>query len=162
MDLLPISSNPRLLLSSERIVSRARIPGALDLKQRTDVAINLDLTVCDREPIHIVGSVQPHGFLLVLRAASLTIVQASANAPRSAAVGASLDEALPQVGPILQRHLDEPSETRTARSISGPSRSAPAQSAQAYEVAAHRVEDLIVVEFEETDDVAGEGRRSMP
>jgi light-regulated signal transduction histidine kinase (bacteriophytochrome) len=40
----------------------------------------IDLTNCDREPIHIPGSVQPHGALLVLREPDLTVVQASANA----------------------------------------------------------------------------------
>ena len=33
-----------------------------------------DLTDCDREPIHIPGSIQPHGLLLVVEAAGLTVV----------------------------------------------------------------------------------------
>ena len=40
----------------------------------------IDLTNCDREPIHIPGAIQPHGVLLVLREPDLTILQASANA----------------------------------------------------------------------------------
>lgn len=40
----------------------------------------VDLTTCDREPIHIPGSVQPHGVLLALREPELVVVQASANA----------------------------------------------------------------------------------
>src|SRR5271165_3248901 len=40
----------------------------------------IDLTACDREPITIPGSIQPHGVLLVLRGSNLTVVQASANA----------------------------------------------------------------------------------
>ncbi len=39
-----------------------------------------DLTNCERELIHLAGSVQPHGVLLVLREPDLVIVQASANA----------------------------------------------------------------------------------
>jgi light-regulated signal transduction histidine kinase (bacteriophytochrome) len=39
----------------------------------------VDLTTCDREPIHIPGSIQPHGYLLVLREPDLAVVQASAN-----------------------------------------------------------------------------------
>ena len=50
----------------------------------------LDLGSCDREPIHIVGSVQPHGFLLALDARTLTVVQASANAPLAASVGTAV------------------------------------------------------------------------
>lgn len=39
----------------------------------------VDLTNCDREPIHIPGSIQPHGVLLVLSEPDLTFVQVSAN-----------------------------------------------------------------------------------
>ncbi|MCU0768726.1 MAG: GAF domain-containing protein [Burkholderiaceae bacterium] len=38
-----------------------------------------DLTNCERELIHLAGSVQPHGVLLVLREPELAIIQASAN-----------------------------------------------------------------------------------
>jgi light-regulated signal transduction histidine kinase (bacteriophytochrome) len=37
-------------------------------------ATGLDLTACDREPIHIPGSIQPHGLLLVADPLSLTVV----------------------------------------------------------------------------------------
>ena len=39
----------------------------------------VDLTNCDREPIHISGSIQPHGVLLALREPELLIEQASQN-----------------------------------------------------------------------------------
>ena len=39
-----------------------------------------DLSNCEREQIHLAGSVQPHGALLVVREADLVVVQASANA----------------------------------------------------------------------------------
>ncbi|MGL6340854.1 MAG: cyanobacterial phytochrome A, partial [Waterburya sp.] len=39
----------------------------------------VDLTNCDREPIHIPGSIQPHGVLLVLLPDSLEIIQVSDN-----------------------------------------------------------------------------------
>jgi light-regulated signal transduction histidine kinase (bacteriophytochrome) len=38
-----------------------------------------DLSNCERELIHLAGSIQPHGLLLVLREADLTVVQLSAN-----------------------------------------------------------------------------------
>jgi light-regulated signal transduction histidine kinase (bacteriophytochrome) len=37
----------------------------------------VDLTLCDREPIHIPGSIQPHGVMLVIDPASLTITHAA-------------------------------------------------------------------------------------
>lgn len=46
---------------------------------------NVDLTNCDREPIHIPGSIQPHGAIIVLDPSSYEIVYVSAN------VGESLD-----------------------------------------------------------------------
>ena len=39
----------------------------------------VDLTHCDREPIHIPGAVQPHGALLALDPADLTVLQVSDN-----------------------------------------------------------------------------------
>lgn len=39
----------------------------------------LDLSACDREPIHIPGAIQPHGVLLSLAATDFTVLQASEN-----------------------------------------------------------------------------------
>ena len=39
----------------------------------------VDLEACDREPIHIIGSIQPHGALLAVDAASLAVTHTSAN-----------------------------------------------------------------------------------
>jgi light-regulated signal transduction histidine kinase (bacteriophytochrome) len=42
----------------------------------------VDITNCDREPIHIPGLIQPHGMLFVLSEPDLTIVQVSANSDK--------------------------------------------------------------------------------
>ncbi len=39
----------------------------------------VDITNCDREPIHIPGLIQPHGMLFVLAKPDLTVVQVSSN-----------------------------------------------------------------------------------
>jgi two-component system, chemotaxis family, sensor kinase Cph1 len=39
-----------------------------------------DLSNCEREQIHLAGSIQPHGAVLVLREPDLLVVQASDNA----------------------------------------------------------------------------------
>jgi chemotaxis family two-component system sensor kinase Cph1 len=58
---------------------------------------NLESLECDREPIHNMGLVQPHGVLLALQEPELTIVQVSANAehffgePASALLGKQLN-----------------------------------------------------------------------
>jgi light-regulated signal transduction histidine kinase (bacteriophytochrome) len=51
-----------------------------------------DLTACDREPIHIPGSIQPHGVLVVVDAATRHILQVSENA--ADILGVDLDAAL--------------------------------------------------------------------
>ena len=40
---------------------------------------DIDLTACEREPIHIPGSIQPHGLLLAVRQSDRTLAYASAN-----------------------------------------------------------------------------------
>jgi chemotaxis family two-component system sensor kinase Cph1 len=60
----------------------------------------VDLTNCDREPIHVPGSIQPHGVLLAMTEPGLRIVQASDSAetwlavPAAELLGASLESAL--------------------------------------------------------------------
>jgi two-component system, chemotaxis family, sensor kinase Cph1 len=55
---------------------------------------DVDLTNCDREPIHIPGLIQPHGVLLVLEDPGLDIIQVSANT--QAVIGYAPDELLGQ------------------------------------------------------------------
>ncbi|MES2974260.1 MAG: GAF domain-containing protein [Pseudomonadota bacterium] len=63
-----------------------------------------DLTNCERELIHLAGSVQPHGVLLAVQEPGLKIVQVSANA--AALLGMAADELLGAhislLGPELQ------------------------------------------------------------
>ncbi|MET0554231.1 MAG: ATP-binding protein [Vicinamibacteria bacterium] len=60
----------------------------------------VDLSNCDREPIHIPGAVQPHGVLLACRGPAFTIGQASENAhsllgkPFQELLGAPISRAL--------------------------------------------------------------------
>ncbi len=52
----------------------------IDLSASTNQLETVDLTNCDREPIHIPGSIQPHGALLVLRDPDLSVERWSLNA----------------------------------------------------------------------------------
>ncbi|MEA5568158.1 ATP-binding protein [Anabaena sp. UHCC 0399] len=45
----------------------------------TDTTFEVDLSNCNKEPIHIPGSIQPHGVILALHSAELTILQVSDN-----------------------------------------------------------------------------------
>lgn len=57
----------------------------------------VDLSNCDREPIHVPGAIQPHGVLMVLREPGLTLLQVSENAE-------------PQLGVPAVRLLGQPLE----------------------------------------------------
>lgn len=115
----------------------------------------IDLTACDREPIHIVGSVQPHGFLLALDGPERIIVQASANAPEAAAVGHRLADAFPELDALVRRFLDGGPGQDGATYLRTVALGADV-ARQSYEVAAHRVDDLVVLELEETDEAPDE------
>jgi len=73
---------------------------ATSLTDETLFGQPITLTNCDREPIHIPGTVQPYGFALCLDEASRQIVQASDNV--EAHVGISVDQLL---GKGLERLL---------------------------------------------------------
>jgi light-regulated signal transduction histidine kinase (bacteriophytochrome) len=54
--------------------------GRIDITAEAPAFGAADLSSCDREPIHIPGSVQPHGLLLVLHPESLTLLQYAGDA----------------------------------------------------------------------------------
>jgi light-regulated signal transduction histidine kinase (bacteriophytochrome) len=70
-----------------------------------------DLANCEREQIHLAGSIQPHGCLLVVREPDQVVVQASANAPTMLGLPAVLGRKLRDLGgdiatAILPRTLE--------------------------------------------------------
>ncbi|MCX7891283.1 MAG: GAF domain-containing protein [Burkholderiales bacterium] len=72
-----------------------------------------DLSNCEREQIHLAGSIQPHGALLVVREPDLAIVQASANAAaflglEGALVGRTLGDLGGSLARCMRPHLAEP------------------------------------------------------
>ncbi|MBC8069746.1 MAG: GAF domain-containing protein [Deltaproteobacteria bacterium] len=89
---------------------------------KTDVAHDspafgqADLSDCEREQIHLAGSIQPHGALLVLREGDLEVVQASANAAaflnlRQNIIGVPLRTLCPELPGRIDAHLGTPLET---------------------------------------------------
>ena len=62
-------------------------------------AAPVDPALCEREPIHIPGSIQPHAHLIVADAATLEVVACSANIPDALArpIGQPLAALLPDV-----------------------------------------------------------------
>ena len=94
-----------------------------------------DLSNCEREQIHLAGSIQPHGALLVVREPDHIIVQASANAQAflgvgSDVIGRSLTELGGDLAERIRPHLNRSlhSMPRVIRcEIGSPLRAADAQ-----------------------------------
>ncbi|MDR6827193.1 light-regulated signal transduction histidine kinase (bacteriophytochrome)/CheY-like chemotaxis protein [Bosea sp. BE271] len=114
----------------------------------------VDLTNCDREPIHIPGSVQPHGCMIVCDAEAVTIRRHSSNASAFLGlgefelVGRRLEEVLG--GPVVH-------EMRNALARSGvPSRAGlmpryrlPALDRE-FDISIHAFKGNAIIEFEES------------
>jgi light-regulated signal transduction histidine kinase (bacteriophytochrome) len=69
-----------------------------------------DLSNCEREQIHLAGSIQPHGALLMVREPDLVIVQASANAAEflrlgGLPVGQRLDDLKGDLAARIRPHI---------------------------------------------------------
>ena len=115
-----------------------------------------NLTNCERELIHLAGSIQPHGILLVLEEPSFTILQLSENVsalldrPIPELLGARLQDVSPALadalGGVLEREtLDRPAPIRSTLGGSGES--------IAMEGMVHRIpQQGLVVELEREDD----------
>ena len=107
-------------------------------------------TVCDREPIHLSGAIQPHGYLLVLDPNTLTLQAASANLLArvgEAALGAPLSRVLgPDLPPSLRL---APAPASTPSEIMPDRQRLPALGRSEYFVVSHRRGPWWIMEIEE-------------
>lgn len=83
-------------------------------------AENLDLSNCEREPIHVPGAIQPHGVLLALQEEDLLVLQVSANC--EALLGLSSDEVLGRnlskiIGPHQAESLKQTLATHNLKTV---------------------------------------------
>lgn len=102
-----------------------------------------DLESCAREPIHIPGSIQPHGALLVLDPGSFTVLQASKNATetlgRAVEIGRPIPAEIEAALPDFRTWLT--AEDSTAARIAKPG-------GGSLHAIAHRADQAIILEFE--------------
>ncbi|MBB3345718.1 histidine kinase dimerization/phosphoacceptor domain -containing protein [Sphingomonas sp. BK069] len=115
--------------------------------QRDPTAESLNLTACDREPIHVPGAVMPHGLLLVADALSLEVV-AGAGAIEALFgddwLGAQLDHLLAQdVNALAEAVPIGPGGTILAAPVHG------------HDVALHRTGQWLLAELEPMGETAG-------
>lgn len=110
----------------------------------------VDLTNCDREPIHIPGSIQPHGCLLACDAACRSILRHSANTTTMLGIANDINgrlledvigaEALHAIRNALTRSNDA---SRAALMFAQP-----LKSGRLFDIAVHRFKSTIIIECE--------------
>ncbi len=109
-----------------------------------------DLTTCDREPIHVPGSIQPHGCLLACDPGATRIVRASANAAEM--LGHPAAVAGTELVDVLGRQALH--DLRNAITTAPPGRQPAAilglalANGRRFDVAVHRLADAAIAEFE--------------
>ncbi|MFT3974205.1 MAG: GAF domain-containing protein [Amaricoccus sp.] len=114
----------------------------------------VDLSNCDREPIHIPGAIQPHGCLLACDASAGRIERISTNA--ATMLGAS--------GPILGQRLEEVVGNQAAHDLRNALTGVTEDGRPAlmlgletrggvFDVAAHRLRGHSIIEFEPPGDL---------
>jgi len=119
----------------------------------SQVSQSVDLTNCDREPIHIPGSIQPHGVLIALDGSMVTVLRHSINAGEimgwTGEINGRTLEAL--VGPQVTHDL------RNALANAGNGTRAALMpemfiAGRRFDVAVHRFKANVIVEFEPSSD----------
>lgn len=108
-----------------------------------------DLSNCEREQIHLAGSIQPHGGLIVVREPELVVVQASANAGEFLGVsGNIIGRNIREFGDNLFERI-QPLLTDSLRTIPVAVRCTLSNPPVEYDVLLHRPpENGLVLEFE--------------
>ncbi|QYF92332.1 GAF domain-containing protein [Massilia sp. PAMC28688] len=119
----------------------------------TTTSHDLDLSSCDKEPIHTPGSIQPHGFLLAL-SKELTVLQASDNL--SSLTGVCVEDLLGQpLAHLLGAGLAERIKAALAQSEVGqrPIFLCTVELARGarFDVLAHHHDGLLMLEFEKAE-----------
>lgn len=108
---------------------------------------------CAREPIHIPGSIQPHGFLLVFDEPGLNVVQASENVANwlgievAELLGRSLDELLEDAEGLRAQLGSLVSEDRNPFHLADV-RFRPGSARQTFAMMVHRHDQVLIAEFE--------------
>jgi light-regulated signal transduction histidine kinase (bacteriophytochrome) len=111
----------------------------------------LDLIACEREPIHVPGSIQPHGILLAIRLSDRTVAYASANIAEvfgldpAFSLGRPFADVLPALSAEFEARLADPPLAGSTRTI----HVATTRGEVSYETAISRSGDHAVLELEE-------------
>lgn len=120
-----------------------------------------DLSVCDREPIHIPGSIEPNGVLLALSEPELTITQVSANCEALLQLGADVLLGMPLSDLLEQRTFEAIRQSistdnldKKRRYVSGVRLKTPDMT---FDGLVHRHRGVLMIELEPSSDESTSG-----
>jgi light-regulated signal transduction histidine kinase (bacteriophytochrome) len=106
----------------------------------------LDLTACDREPIHIPGAIQPHGCMFVADRDTLEVVRGAGDIEERLGLADWRGRALGDlIGDPVAARIGRAAHSGGAPGFMGQFRAA---SGALFDVVAHRVGDVVLVELE--------------
>ncbi|MDE1187863.1 MAG: HWE histidine kinase domain-containing protein [Pantoea sp.] len=111
----------------------------------------IDLTNCDREPIHIPGSIQPHGAMLVVDPSTSVVVHASANiGDYIDDIDAIVDRELSDIlGPDVTHQINNAAARAGAGHVAGVVLGVTfTKSARRADITIHRFDRRLFLEFE--------------
>lgn len=110
----------------------------------------VNLTNCDREPIHVPGSIQPHGCLLACDVVAMRVLRHSANAPEMLGLsgdinGNSLEAVLgEQIAHDLRNALSRTADGARAALVFGEQ----TPSGRRFDIAVHQFKCTAIIELE--------------
>lgn len=118
-----------------------------------------DLSTCDREPIHVPGSIQPHGVLFAVHPEGMTVAHVSANVASLLGHPAEtfLDTPLRQ-WVDLPEQLDKLEKIASAKSFKRVNPLPLRMAGRPFQAIVHRSDDLLLVELEPEQEADGSFR----
>ncbi|BBO36432.1 ATP-binding protein [Lacipirellula parvula] len=127
----------------------------------------IDLTTCDREPIHIPGAIQPHGVLVALDGERLTITHVSANAAQL--IGAAPEELFGRTLDALLIENEQGEAARWHRDLAQLKEGRPAYQStwelrhaeEPWDAITHRYGDKLFIELERSPETSGQRANAL-
>ncbi|WP_428307230.1 ATP-binding protein [Lacipirellula sp.] len=127
----------------------------------------IDLTTCDREPIHIPGAIQPHGVLVALDGERLTITHVSANAAHL--IGAAPEELFGRTVDALLIENEHGEAARWHRDLADLREGRPAYQStwelqhakEPWDAITHRYGDKLFIELERSPETSGQRANAL-
>ena len=120
--------------------------------------IKVDLTNCDREPIHIPGSIQPHGCLLACDMSAAFVLRHSANSTETLGVGPGINgvDLSAIIGPQATHDIRNALSRAQLSGRSALLFGIMIGNGLTFDIAVHRFKGSTIIEFEPAEEKVAE------